>query len=439
MIYPQQVHRPSKGLRGCAHGLHDDDQQPVPQRRILEVLILIYIWCLDPLRFIAALMVAVFHLSWLQSGSSLSFPAGWVGVEIFFVISGMVIMQSAEHSSPVSFLERRVARLYPAAIVCAIINVIVLRMLGHFALDEQLEVTWTLGSLLRSVLLLKGPFVVGSLWTIPVELAFYAGIFVAIVTGKIAQPITLAVLLIVWSSLYVVPFFLSSFGIIDTHVPSLAYGKANMTLLRHGAFFGVGMIIYEYYKAGSKKIIWLSLVLGLIPCFMEIAARARELSTYYAAPMDTRFLAVAALSFFGMAILLIILCRAFNPSSVLKRRNKYWLRVIGLATYPIYLMHEAVAGTLFGVLRQAGVAQSIALISGLLLVILVGVVVALLIEPRVRALLVGFIHPVLVRLTQIEALHHLLGSFPVPLAAQSGEPIADRHHPEVAPENWTGS
>ncbi|MEO8322014.1 MAG: acyltransferase, partial [Bradyrhizobium sp.] len=69
-----------------------------------------YFSLLDPLRFVAALGVAVFHLMfWSSSWSSINAPLGferyvaadvqfpsvapftwfgWVGVEIFFVISG---------------------------------------------------------------------------------------------------------------------------------------------------------------------------------------------------------------------------------------------------------------------------------------------------------------------------------------------------------------
>src|SRR5258706_15154943 len=44
---------------------------------------------------------------------------GWGGVEIFFVISGFVIANSASRSSPTEFLLGRALRLYPAVWVCA--------------------------------------------------------------------------------------------------------------------------------------------------------------------------------------------------------------------------------------------------------------------------------------------------------------------------------
>ena len=83
---------------------------------------------LDVVRFVAATMVMVFHLafwSWAGSGTIAhlmpnlpAFPEltpvawlGWVGVEIFFVLSGFVIAYSSEGSSAFAFFR---SRLCPA-------------------------------------------------------------------------------------------------------------------------------------------------------------------------------------------------------------------------------------------------------------------------------------------------------------------------------------
>src|ERR1700750_2863052 len=117
---------------------------------------------LDPLRFAAALGAAVLHLTfWSWAGSSpgvapgfehcvsagLQFQSaapftwfGWVGVEIFFVISGFVIANSAAKSSPSEFLRGRALRLYPAVWVCATLTFLVLLL---FASGSGLELGGT--------------------------------------------------------------------------------------------------------------------------------------------------------------------------------------------------------------------------------------------------------------------------------------------------------
>jgi peptidoglycan/LPS O-acetylase OafA/YrhL len=51
---------------------------------------------------------------------------GWVGVEIFFVISGFVIANSASKSSPKEFLFGRALRLYPAVWIASTLSLVIL-------------------------------------------------------------------------------------------------------------------------------------------------------------------------------------------------------------------------------------------------------------------------------------------------------------------------
>src|SRR6266403_2102841 len=91
---------------------------------------------LDLVRYFAAALVLVFHLSivsWNLLGLSpnygvadapqypeLSFlSVGWVGVEIFFVLSGFVIAESANGKSAYVFFKGRAGRLLPSIWICA--------------------------------------------------------------------------------------------------------------------------------------------------------------------------------------------------------------------------------------------------------------------------------------------------------------------------------
>src|SRR3954465_8329323 len=90
------------------------------------------LYAIDGLRLVAALMVAVHHYA---GSRRVDQPAnavgdrpvseimptvyhlatyGWIGVEIFFVISGFVICMSCWGRTPKDFFVSRVIRLYPA-------------------------------------------------------------------------------------------------------------------------------------------------------------------------------------------------------------------------------------------------------------------------------------------------------------------------------------
>ena len=74
---------------------------------------------IDGLRAVAVLVVVLFH-------AGLGLPGGYIGVDVFFVISGFlitgIIRRGLEHStfSLAEFWERRVRRIYPALIVTVV-------------------------------------------------------------------------------------------------------------------------------------------------------------------------------------------------------------------------------------------------------------------------------------------------------------------------------
>ena len=75
------------------------------------------------LRFLCILWVALFHFFYFRSFlfpfrstfNNLFFSMGWIGVRIFFIISGFVIYLSLQNSRNfVTFLKKRALRLYPS-------------------------------------------------------------------------------------------------------------------------------------------------------------------------------------------------------------------------------------------------------------------------------------------------------------------------------------
>jgi len=83
---------------------------------------------IQALRGIAALAVAMLHLAGLQTLGGLRcgtglFGYGWMGVDIFFVISGFIMVWVTQNidASPKTarrFLMQRIVRIYPLWWVC---------------------------------------------------------------------------------------------------------------------------------------------------------------------------------------------------------------------------------------------------------------------------------------------------------------------------------
>lgn len=143
----------------------------------------------DLLRVLAALQVAVMHAIgvWKPPGyfvrlleSSLDrFP----GVPIFFVISGILISKSYEHSdSLLDYLRNRCLRIFPALWVCLVVSVGAILALGVGSLGPIAAPDWLLWwAAQMSIFQSYQPTFLkplsgglnGSLWTIPIELEFY--------------------------------------------------------------------------------------------------------------------------------------------------------------------------------------------------------------------------------------------------------------------------
>jgi peptidoglycan/LPS O-acetylase OafA/YrhL len=124
------------------------------------------------------------HPPWLQSlfDVVILFP----GVAIFFVISGFLIPRSYERlqDRPLAYFMHRGLRIYPALIVCLLVSLAVLGALGFLgpAVTNSPEfMAWLFGQLTCGQFYNPEFFrdfgvgvVNGALWTISVELQFYA-------------------------------------------------------------------------------------------------------------------------------------------------------------------------------------------------------------------------------------------------------------------------
>ncbi len=172
---------------------------------------------IDFLRFALATLVIFSHSFALPTGNDATEPLfrfsggqrtfGWIAVDFFFVLSGFLITQSWLRSSGLlSFLWKRVLRVYPAFIVATIVGVFVIVPLVSLDAKGWLR-SVPIGQLLWSMITLRdaglqGAFpnnpihvVNGSLWSIQYEFWCYIGVAALGVSAVLARrPILVAAL-----------------------------------------------------------------------------------------------------------------------------------------------------------------------------------------------------------------------------------------------------
>ncbi len=74
-----------------------------------------YNWEIDVLKFVFAIMIAVFHCSWFRPPSPI-LSRGYLAVEFFFIVSGFFMAEKLRSSSPPptgKFILRKIAPIYP--------------------------------------------------------------------------------------------------------------------------------------------------------------------------------------------------------------------------------------------------------------------------------------------------------------------------------------
>jgi len=200
---------------------------------------------LDALRGLAALAVVLFHYTVryfeLFPGvpPGLQFSYGSLGVEVFFGISGFVILMTLERSKSASdFLVSRFSRLYPAYWTCLIVTYLVTLawpLPGRVVTPVEAVVNL---SMWQEVL--HFPHVDGVYWSLQVELIFYALMLATYTAGLLRH---VRVLLVVWLLVALAVLSLSHW--LGRPVPYLA---ERFLLLQFCAFFAIGASAYLAFK-----------------------------------------------------------------------------------------------------------------------------------------------------------------------------------------------
>lgn len=282
---------------------------------------------LDLLRGIACVLVLLFHYlyraqaaHWLTDQASpwIADAArfGYLGVHLFFIISGFVIFMSADGAAPRDFVASRVGRLYPAFWVAAPLTALVALLMGSTtfaATPSQLAVNLTMVPQWFGV-----KYVDGAYWSLAVELQFYLLVWLSLVTGWIQRPERLLAAWLALATLVAIrPIYRLEFWLDANWAP----------------FFTAGICCYLIRQRGVTRARLALLAWAFLLCVYFVCLQPMRKPDHAAWTVSDAVVAGALLTVFFAAFLLI----AFNRWRVAASPLTAWA---GALTYPVYLLHQ---------------------------------------------------------------------------------------------------
>jgi peptidoglycan/LPS O-acetylase OafA/YrhL len=292
---------------------------------------------LDGLRLIAALAVAVFHLSvsWRIDGSSppnhflpdLTQAAvyGFLGVELFFLISGFVIGMSSWRRGLGDFFVSRVSRLYPAYWVCVLITAAVVTIAP---VTGGVPVTGTPGlpQIAANMTMLQEPLGIPAVdtvyWTLFVELRFYL-LFAALVAFGLTYRRTV--------------IFCAAWMVVAVIGPSLDSRIVDIIAIpEYAPYFIAGIAMFLIHKFGRSPLLFAIVGFSWLVSVNRVADRMAGVNPGFEVPTWPG-ITIVTLSY------LVVLVIALGWTD---RIRWSWLTTAGALTYPFYLLHQRIGYSL---------------------------------------------------------------------------------------------
>ncbi|WP_258831441.1 acyltransferase family protein [Peribacillus frigoritolerans] len=159
---------------------------------------------LDALRGIAALAVVLYHYTTryninfpsVRDAIFFDFKFGFLGVQLFFIISGFVIIMTLERVDSIKdYAIRRSTRLYPAYITGVILTFTLVSIFGLNGRETSIPEALVNLTMLQGMIPGVIPHVDGVYWSLTVELIFYVIMGLLFVFGFIKK---IEIPLVIW-------------------------------------------------------------------------------------------------------------------------------------------------------------------------------------------------------------------------------------------------
>lgn len=291
------------------------------------------ITALDGLRGLAILMVVAFHALARWRGVmppeenlliSDVFSLGWMGVQLFFIISGFVIFMSMERSRNFFiFGQNRWLRLFPAMLVASVLIYVTAPLLpdrpkGPAHLQDLLPgISFIEPGILEKFFPINFSMLDGAFWSIFVEVRFYVIVAFMYYFAKDKKGIFIAFCFLVYTAQQA---FIAA-GL-ENAFPFILSKLIMHTTAQYLGWFACGIFFYKYRMEGRR--LWFAL--SALFAFLAILIISLQKQDPVVFVLAGGVYAVFVLSFW--------------PNIVQRILSSRLLLFFGLISYPLYLIHQ---------------------------------------------------------------------------------------------------
>jgi peptidoglycan/LPS O-acetylase OafA/YrhL len=295
---------------------------------------------IDGLRGVAITLVILYHAfvrypNLVPFGDRFSgvpiFRFGWLGVELFFLISGFVIYMTLEKCLGFrDFMLRRWLRLFPAMLICSVFLFLTAsafpeRPMGQpVARDLLPGLTFIDPYWFAKLLGSSQGAIEGSFWSLYVEVEFYAVAgLVYFLFGEMASVLILIGLFVF--------FVIANFGYL------LGIDLSPLTdMMSNSAYFGwfaAGALYWRYFQKRKLKSLLTAIIVAASAALFTVSNPVGDLRAWWG---DEAFVPAVLAAVSVVALFTAAIVNA-NMQKILSYPP---LLFIGFASYPLYLLHE---------------------------------------------------------------------------------------------------
>lgn len=285
---------------------------------------------LDALRLLAAVGVLLYHFTarrtsaWGEDQDALVSPAvttwasyGSLGPELFFVISGFVILMTAWGRTTVAVVASRIGRLYPSYWVAVVLTGFLLLVVwpeGKQVTPGQVAVNLTMLQAALGV-----DHVDGVYWTLWTELRFYLLMGLLVLVGVTRRRVLAVAFL--WPPLAVLVHRLG------------ADDLAVLLISDYAPLFAAGMALYLVHRDGHTFGLWAAVAVNTaLTVVLRLRPTVDGLERTTGVAPSTVGMALALVACVALVALVAVV-----PMPALDRA---WVASLAALTYPVYLVHQ---------------------------------------------------------------------------------------------------